>query len=155
MLRTVTEVVNGRETVMQISGVPGRNVIPVRHEDTKDLAVGRYSADIQPGPADGLRKTVWPDFEAGSPKRWRMQNMKNLHCIGGDDAVIQARNQIVGMVGAGPMIVNDWAISVEKIEGGQERIARRGTEEQVHKNSAGYARIGEKIAGAIIREFGN
>lgn len=80
MLRTVTEVVNGRETVMQISGVPGRNVIPVRHEDTKDLAVGRYSADIQLMTADGLRKTVWPDFEAGSSKRWRMQNTKNF-CI--------------------------------------------------------------------------
>lgn len=44
--------------------------------------------------------------------------------------MIQARNQIVGMVGAGPMIVNDWAISVEKIEGGQRLVARRGTEEQ-------------------------
>ena len=131
MLRTVTEVVNGRETatqiwmvrgdderievplyvvengervdfemaagdvltltvrelpdaaapvLMQISGAPGQNVIPIRHEDTKDLAVGRYSADIQPGPAGGLRKTVWPDFEAGNSKRWRMQNTKNF-CI--------------------------------------------------------------------------
>lgn len=66
--------------LMQISGAPGQNVIPIRHEDTKDLAVGRYSADIQLMTADGLRKTVWPDFEAGSSKRWRMQNTKNF-CI--------------------------------------------------------------------------
>lgn len=38
--------------------------------------------------------------------------------------------QILGLVSAAPMIVNDWAISVEPIEGGHRLIARRGTEEQ-------------------------
>lgn len=38
--------------------------------------------------------------------------------------------QILGLVSAAPMIVNDWAISVEPIDGGHRLIARRGTEEQ-------------------------
>lgn len=38
--------------------------------------------------------------------------------------------QILGLVSAAPMIINDWAISVEPIEGGHRLIARRGTEEQ-------------------------
>ena len=38
--------------------------------------------------------------------------------------------QILGLVSAAPMIVNDGAISVEPIDGGHRLIARRGTEEQ-------------------------
>lgn len=38
--------------------------------------------------------------------------------------------QILGLVSAAPMIVNDWAISVEPIDGGHRLVARRGTEEQ-------------------------
>lgn len=38
--------------------------------------------------------------------------------------------QILGLVSTAPMIVNDWAISVESIDGGHRLIARRGTEEQ-------------------------
>lgn len=38
--------------------------------------------------------------------------------------------QILGLVSTAPMIVNDWAISVEPIDGGHRLIARRGTEEQ-------------------------
>lgn len=38
--------------------------------------------------------------------------------------------QILGLVSAAPMIINDWAISVAPIDGGHRLIARRGTEEQ-------------------------
>lgn len=38
--------------------------------------------------------------------------------------------QIRGNIISGPMIINDWAITVEQIDGGHMLIARRGTEIQ-------------------------
>lgn len=66
------------EILMQISGVSGGARIPIRHEDTKDLEYGAYSADIQLYTADGLRKTVWPVLEA-SRQRLKAGNLKNFN----------------------------------------------------------------------------
>lgn len=67
--------------LLQITGAPGQTVIPIRHADTKNLPLGRYSADIQVLTADGLRKTVWPDFEAGSSNRWKVRNTRNFYLV--------------------------------------------------------------------------
>lgn len=67
--------------LLQITGAPGQTVIPIRHADTKNLPLGRYSADIQLLTADGLRKTVWPDFEAGSSNRWKVRNTRNFYLV--------------------------------------------------------------------------
>lgn len=67
--------------LLQITSAPGQTVIPIRHADTKNLPLGRYSADIQLMTADGLRKTVWPDFEAGSSNRWRVRNTRNFYLV--------------------------------------------------------------------------
>ena len=67
--------------ILQVTSAPGQTVIPIRHADTKDLPLGRYSADIQLCTADGLRKTVWPDFEAGNSNRWRARNTRNFYLV--------------------------------------------------------------------------
>lgn len=48
--------------LLEIPSVPGSNRIPIRHEDTADAEVGRYSADVQLSTADGRRQTIWPDL---------------------------------------------------------------------------------------------
>lgn len=75
---TVRETPSAESPVLiQITGAPGSNRIPIAHADTAQLEPGWYSADIQLMTADGMRKTVWPDYEfpAGriSPK-----NMSNF-----------------------------------------------------------------------------
>ena len=67
--------------LLQITSAPGQTVIPIRHADTKNLPLGHYSADIQLLTADGLRKTVWPDFEAGSSNRWKVRNTRNFYLV--------------------------------------------------------------------------
>ena len=51
--------------LIQIDSLPGVNRIVLRHADTAELNVGRYSADVQLTTADGKRFTVWPTI-AGS-----------------------------------------------------------------------------------------
>ncbi len=46
--------------LIQIDSLPGSNRIVLRHEDTAELNVGRYSADVQLTTADGKRYTIWP-----------------------------------------------------------------------------------------------
>ena len=50
--------------------------IVLRHEDTKDLAVGQYSADVQLMTGDGKRITVWPILDADL--RSRVTNWRNM-----------------------------------------------------------------------------
>ena len=66
------------EIMMQISGAPGSSRIPIRHEDTKDMEYGAYSADIQLNTADGIRKTVWPALET-SNRRLTAAALKNFN----------------------------------------------------------------------------
>lgn len=63
--------------LIQITGAPGSNRIPIAHEDTAELEPGWYSADIQLLTAEGLRKTVWPDF-AVPTGRISQKNMSNF-----------------------------------------------------------------------------
>ena len=51
--------------LIQIDSLPGVNRIVLRHADTAELDVGRYSADVQLTTADGKRFTVWTTI-AGS-----------------------------------------------------------------------------------------
>lgn len=46
--------------LIQIDSLPGSNRIVIGHEDTVELDVGRYSADVQLTTAEGRRHTVWP-----------------------------------------------------------------------------------------------
>ena len=46
--------------VIQIDSLPGSSRIVIGHEDTAELEVGRYSADVQLTTAEGRRYTIWP-----------------------------------------------------------------------------------------------
>lgn len=67
--------------LLQITSAPGSNRIPIRHEDTAELAPGQYSADIQLLTADGMRKTVWPDFDPSGSNLYVGLNLKNFVII--------------------------------------------------------------------------
>lgn len=60
----------------QIDALPGSKRIVIRHEDTAELDVGRYSADVQLTTAEGKRFTVWPSV-AGSG-RYVVKNFNNF-----------------------------------------------------------------------------
>lgn len=62
--------------LIQIDALPGSNRIVFRHEDTAELDVGRYSADVQLTTADGKRYTVWPTITGSG--RYVIKNLKNF-----------------------------------------------------------------------------
>ena len=62
--------------LIQIDALPGSRRIVIRHEDTAELTVGRYSADVQLTTAEGRRFTVWPSV-AGSG-RYVVKNFNNF-----------------------------------------------------------------------------
>ena len=62
--------------LLQIDALPGSNRIVFRHEDTAELDVGRYSADVQLTTADGKRYTVWPTITGSG--RYVIKNLKNF-----------------------------------------------------------------------------
>lgn len=62
--------------LIQIDALPGSNRIVFRHEDTAELTVGRYSADVQLTTADGKRYTVWPTITGSG--RYVIKNLKNF-----------------------------------------------------------------------------
>lgn len=62
--------------LIQIDALPGSNRIVFRHEDTAELDVGRYSADVQLTTADGKRYTVWPTITGSS--RYVVKNLNNF-----------------------------------------------------------------------------
>lgn len=64
--------------LVEISGAPGINRIPIRHADTAGMEPGKYSADIQLTTQDGMRKTIWPDYNPASSRRYRPVNMQNF-----------------------------------------------------------------------------
>lgn len=74
---TVRSIPSADSPVMiQIDALPGSNRIVLRHEDTAELNVGRYSADVQLTTAEGKRFTVWPNI-AGSG-RYVIKNFNNF-----------------------------------------------------------------------------
>lgn len=60
---------------IQIDALPGSKRIVIRHEDTAELDVGRYSADVQLT-TDGKRFTVWPEITGSS--RYVVKNFNNF-----------------------------------------------------------------------------
>lgn len=63
-------------TVLEINSDPGTNVIQFTHEDTMNLDVGFYSAEIQLMASDGKRITVWPKLTGN--QRTSKANRKNF-----------------------------------------------------------------------------
>ena len=62
--------------LIQIDALPGSRRIVFRHEDTAELNVGRYSADVQLTTADGKRYTVWPAITGSG--RYVVKNLNNF-----------------------------------------------------------------------------
>ncbi len=67
------------ELLLEISSEPGSNVIRFRHNDTKDLKVDIYSAEIQMMTRDGQRVTVWPKLTGR--ERTSKDNRKNFYLM--------------------------------------------------------------------------
>ena len=63
------------QMLLEINSIPGSNRIVIRHEDTVDLNVGMYSADIQML-TDGKRHTIWPRINGNA--RYLVKNLKNF-----------------------------------------------------------------------------
>lgn len=64
------------EVLATIPSAYGSNVIAIRHEDTSELNVGRYSADCQLVTANGNIFTVWPELDGRT--RYKERNFKNF-----------------------------------------------------------------------------
>ena len=62
--------------LLEINGERGDNKIPFAHDDTKDLPVGYYSAEVQLMTSDGQRITVWPKLTGNS--RTSKSNRRNF-----------------------------------------------------------------------------
>lgn len=65
--------------LIQVDALPGSRRIVFGHDDTAELDVGRYSADVQLTTAEGKRYTVWPTI-AGSG-RYVVKNLNNFVII--------------------------------------------------------------------------
>lgn len=64
------------EIILEIQSDPGSNTITIAHNDTNDLAVGFYSAEVQLMRADGRRVTVWPKLT--DQQRTSKSNRRNF-----------------------------------------------------------------------------
>ena len=62
--------------LIQIDALPGSNRIVFNHDDTAELDVGRYSADVQLTTAEGKRYTVWPTITGSG--RYVVKNLNNF-----------------------------------------------------------------------------
>ena len=65
------------ELLIHIVSAPGSNRIVFDHNDTKDLEIGQYSAEIQLMTADNKRSTIWPE-PVGKQKINDKINRKNF-----------------------------------------------------------------------------
>ena len=64
------------QIIFEINSSLGENVISITHEDTYQLPVGFYSAEIQLMTSDGKRITVWPKLTGN--QRVSKSNRKNF-----------------------------------------------------------------------------
>lgn len=64
------------EALLTIDSNPGSNRLVILAKDTENVAVGRYSADVQLTTNDGKIITVWPQLEGSS--RYKVKNIKNF-----------------------------------------------------------------------------
>ena len=62
--------------LLQVDALPGSRRIVFSHEDTAELDVGRYSADVQLTTAEGKRYTVWPTITGSG--RYVVKNLNNF-----------------------------------------------------------------------------
>lgn len=62
--------------LLQVDALPGSRRIVFNHDDTAELDVGRYSADVQLTTADGKRYTVWPTITGSG--RYVVKNLNNF-----------------------------------------------------------------------------
>ena len=62
--------------LLQIDALPGSRRIVFNHDDTAELDVGRYSADVQLTTAEGKRYTVWPTITGSG--RYVVKNLNNF-----------------------------------------------------------------------------
>lgn len=62
--------------LLEIESDRGERTIHFTHDDTKDLPVGYYSAEVQLMTEDGQRVTVWPKLEGNS--RTSKSNRRNF-----------------------------------------------------------------------------
>lgn len=67
------------ELLLEIHSSLGSNEIRFRHDDTKDLLVGDYSAEVQLMTRDGQRVTVWPKLTGSA--RTSKQSRKNFYLM--------------------------------------------------------------------------
>ena len=64
------------ELLIEIESEKGSNEIVITHDDTSNLSVGFYSAEVQLMTEDGKRITVWPKLTGTG--RTNLSNRKNL-----------------------------------------------------------------------------
>ena len=62
--------------LMQIDSLPGSRRIVIGHDDTLELNVGRYSADLQLTTPDDKRYTLWPNITGTN--RYMVKNLNNF-----------------------------------------------------------------------------
>ena len=62
--------------LIQIDSLPGSDRIVLRHEDTAEMNVGRYSSDVQLTTADGKRYTIWPSVSGSG--RYVVKSFNNF-----------------------------------------------------------------------------
>ena len=62
--------------LLEILSEPGTNIIRFQHNDTKDMMVGFYSAEVQLMTSDRQRITVWPKLMGNA--RTSKSNRKNF-----------------------------------------------------------------------------
>ena len=62
--------------LLQVDALPGSRRIVFNHDDTAELDVGRYSADVQLTTAEGKRYTVWPTITGSG--RYVVKNLNNF-----------------------------------------------------------------------------
>ena len=62
--------------LLQVDALPGSRRIVFGHDDTAELDVGRYSADVQLTTAEGKRYTVWPTITGSG--RYVVKNLNNF-----------------------------------------------------------------------------
>ena len=62
--------------LIKIDSAAGSGRIVIGHGDTAELDVGRYSADVQPTTAEGMRYTIWPAISGSG--RYVVKNLNNF-----------------------------------------------------------------------------
>lgn len=70
------EPVEESEIILEIHSDLGKNLINFTHNDTNNLEVGFYSAEVQLMMSDGKRITVWPKLT--DKQRISKQNRRNF-----------------------------------------------------------------------------